>query len=220
MVLQKKSTISFIFIALLLTTTFSCRQSKRNFSTIPVDATLIPSMHTENAYLLISDSGITRYRIQAKIWDDYSNQKEPYMHCPEGFLLERFDSLFNIEFSIKADTVYYYKEKGLWRAIDNVLAKNMDGVIFETSELFFNEKVDPDTRGAIYTEKFIRIEENEGKRIQMGYGMESNASLNDFRISSYSNRITIEEKDSIASQENSSLENTNIKNSESNSDQI
>ncbi|MDL2322555.1 LPS export ABC transporter periplasmic protein LptC [Bacteroidales bacterium OttesenSCG-928-A17] len=170
---------------------FSCGGSKKDISIVEVDATLLPSMRTENASELISDSGITRYRIEADLWLVYSDVKEPYWHFPEGFHLERFDSLLNVELIIEADTVYYYQEKGLWKAINNVFIQSLEGNTVETSELFYNEKVDPDSRNAIYTDKFVRI--NQGTRVHTGNGMRSNASLSDWRMYSSSHELEIEE---------------------------
>ena len=63
---------------------------------------------------LISDSGITRYRLKAKEWQIYGKAAEPHWYFPEGIYVEKFDTLFQTEASIKADTAYYYDKKGLW----------------------------------------------------------------------------------------------------------
>jgi hypothetical protein len=141
---------------------------------------VLPDMHTEDASMLISDSGITRTRIEAKVWYVYSRSEEPYWHFSQGFYLERFDSLFNVEFSIRADTVYNYQKTSIWRAINNVLVISSEGNSLETSELFFDQKAKPGSREAIYTDKFVRI--TEGNRLYTGYGLKSNTSLSDWVI--------------------------------------
>lgn len=148
-------------------------------------------MRTENASVLISDSGITRYKIDAGLWLTFYNAEEPYSYFPEGFHLERFDSLHNVELILKADTVYYYDKKGLWRAVNNVFIQNLDGNTVETSELYYNEKANPNSTDAIYTDKFVRI--NQETRIHTGYGMRANAALSDLRIYSSGHEIEIEE---------------------------
>ena len=180
-----------MFVCLLAITAFSCGQSKKNRSIVSIDTGIRPNMHTEGVSTLISDSGIVRYRIETEIWDTYSGIEEPYSYFPEGFYLERFDSLFNIEFIIQADTVYYYPKKGLWQAINNVFIKNIDGHTVETSELFFDEKAEPGSREAIYTDKFVRI--NEGNRMHSGYGLKSNSSLSDWVIYRSSHEVEYNE---------------------------
>jgi Ethanolamine utilization protein len=182
-----------LLVCLLAITTFSCGKSKKNLSIVSIDTGIRPDMHTEGVSTLISDSGIVRYRIETEIWDTYSNIEEPYSYFPEGFYLERFDSLFNIEFIIQADTVYYHQKKGLWQAINNVFIKNIDGHTVETSELFFDEKAEPGSREAIYTDKFVRI--NEGNRMHSGYGLKSNSSLSDWVIYQSSHEVEYNETD-------------------------
>ena len=159
-----------------------------------MDSDSLPTIHTKNLSSLISDStGIVRYRVEADISNVYSNREEPYTHFPEGIYLERFDSLLNIELIIKADTAYYYEKKGLWRAVNNVFIQNQEGHTVETSELFLNEKADRDSREAIYTDKFIKI--NQGNRITSGQGMQSNISFTDWRIYQSSHEMEVEDKE-------------------------
>ena len=54
--------------------------------------------------------------------------------------MEKFDTLFNIEASLKADTAYNYEKKGLWKLIGNVRVENLEGKKFETSLLFGTRK--------------------------------------------------------------------------------
>jgi len=155
-----------------------------------MDIEVLPDMRTENASILISDSGITRTRIEAKVWDVFSRSEEPYWYFPQGFYLERFDSLFNVEFSIRADTVYNYQKTSIWRAVNNVLVINTEGNSLETSELFFNQKAEPGSKEAIYTDKFVRI--TEGNRLYTGYGLKTNTSLSDWAIYQFGGEFEFE----------------------------
>lgn len=157
----------------------ACGKEKK-ISTVSVDVSEIPSMHTENGYSLISDSGVTRYSLEYKVWDMYSNAKEPYWYFPEGVYLEKFDSLFRAEGSIKADTAYYYEIKGMWRLRGNVFIRNLDGNTFSTAELYWNEKEPPNSINSIYTDSFVRID--LGDRIIMGNGMRTNQYMTEYYI--------------------------------------
>lgn len=169
---------------------------------VSVDAKLIPLMHTEDVSTLISDSGITRYHLEAKIWDSFSNAEEPYWYFPKGISVERFDSLLNIEGSIKADTAYYFEKKELWQLIGHVFVKNMEGRTFETSELFWNQAADPNSLDAFYTQEFVTITEPNGNVTFGRTGFRSNQSLSTVRLFSVGADLNVEEqtdmqKDSI-----------------------
>ena len=47
--------------------------------------------------------------------------------------MEKFDTLFQTEASIKADTAYYYDKKGLWELIGNVEVESLQGEHFAVS---------------------------------------------------------------------------------------
>lgn len=176
-----------------------------------MDAEAIPMIHTEDLSTLISDSGITRYRLEAQIWDVYSNEENPYWHFPEGMYVERFDSLLNVEGSIKADTAYNFKKKALWQLIGNVFVKNMEGRTFETEELFWKEESDPNSLSAFYTDKFVKITEANGDVRYGRKGFRSNQSMSDIVLLSFGGDMSVDEsanveadkiqKDSIQSHE-------------------
>ena len=87
---------------------------------------------------LISDSGITRYRIKAPEWLIYENAKEPLLVFPEGLYVEKFDSVFAPEALIQGDTATYFKNKQLWRLDKNVRIENTKQEVFLTSQIFWD----------------------------------------------------------------------------------
>ena len=66
----------------------------------------LPMMKTLGVTTLISDSGVTRYRVNTEEWLMFDRKKPSYWAFEKGVYLEQFDSIFNIEASIKADTAY------------------------------------------------------------------------------------------------------------------
>ncbi|MDR0680879.1 MAG: LPS export ABC transporter periplasmic protein LptC [Dysgonamonadaceae bacterium] len=182
MVLQTKTSVTLIFWSCLLT--ISCSQGNK-MSAIEVDAQTLPLTHAENILSLISDSGITRYRLQTKVWDVYSKANTSYWHFPKGIYLEKFDSLFNVVGSVKSDTAYYFEDKELWKLIGNVYIVNQEGDKFETSELFWKRSEPAWSRNSIYTDKFVRIE--RGDQIITMKGLRSNQLMDDYVF--YSNAI-------------------------------
>ena len=71
------------------------------------DAAEVPTLRTLDVMTLISDSGVTRYRINALEWLMYENAQEPYWYFPRGLHVEKFDSVFATEALIQGDTAIY-----------------------------------------------------------------------------------------------------------------
>jgi LPS export ABC transporter protein LptC len=124
---------------------------------------------------LISDSGITRYKLITKKWQVFDGGKESYWFFPEGIYLERFDSLSNVEAVVFADTAWNYVDKQLWKLKGNVDAQNMAGEKFFSDELFWDQR-----QQRIYSDKYIEI--LKGETELKGYGFESNQEMTEYRI--------------------------------------
>jgi hypothetical protein len=134
-----------------------------------------PVIHTENVMTLISDSGVTRYRIKARVWDVYDKARDPYWFFPEKIYVEKFDSLFSVEGSIvadtasvkgsiEADTAYFYKLKHLWRLVGNVKVLNLEGDTFRTAELFWDQR-----SAQLYTDSFVRVQRTDDEVTGIGF---------------------------------------------------
>lgn len=102
------------------------------------------------------------------------------------FILEKFDSLFHIDASIKADTAYYYEKKKLWELRSNVHIRSQRGDKFDTDLLFWDEKQE-----RVYSDKFIRIEQED--KIITGYGFESNQQMTEYQIYNNTGIFTVED---------------------------
>jgi hypothetical protein len=170
----------------------SCNKTNSNFQIVPVDVKTLPVSRTEDVLSLISDSGITRYRLKAKVWEVYTYPEE-YWYFPEKIYIEQFDSLLNVEGSIEADTAYYFKKKGLWQAIGNVTVKNLEGTTFETSELFWNLNVPAGSREAIYTHRLAKVTRANGDYQYGRLGFKSDMYLNDPWLYSVSGEMSVNE---------------------------
>lgn len=160
---------------MLLSFTTSCGGDVKEIVAVSFDPETSYTMKTTDVSDLISDSGITRYRIKAKEWLMFDKAKEPYWYFPKGFYFEKFDSLFQAEVSIIADTAYNYKKKRLWKLIGNVKVKSQEGKKFETSLLFWDQEQEK-----IYSDQYIRIEEVD--KVVTGIGFESNQDMTQYKI--------------------------------------
>lgn len=85
-----------------------------------VDVAHTPTMLTRDVETLISDSGVTRFRIVTPIWYVYDEVEEPYWRFPEGLNLEKFDNFFRREATVEADSATYLKNRQIWQLDGNV----------------------------------------------------------------------------------------------------
>ena len=198
--------ITAAFLAAVMFVLFpACSGKNKNLAeAIPENDTL-PSMTSLGVTTLISDSGITRYKIIAEEWSIFDKKEPPYWAFEKGVYLEKFDSLFHIDASIEADTAYYYEKKKLWELKGNVRIQSQKGDKFSTSQLFWNEK-----DKNIYSDKFIQIEQED--KLLTGYGFESNQELTEYEIKNTTGIFTVEDQPAtVPSQPTDSIPNDSIK---------
>ena len=183
----------------------ACSGNNKNLADAIAENDTLPSMTSLGVTTLVSDSGITRYKIVTEEWLIFDKKNPPYWAFEKGVYLEKFDTLFRIDASIKADTAYYYEKKKLWELKGNVQILSQRGDKFETQQLFWDEK-----KEKVYSDKFIRIEQ-EDKSIT-GYGFESNQELTEYEIKNTTGMFTIEDNAVVTStQQTDSLHNNSIK---------
>ena len=101
--------------------------------------------------------------------------------------MEKFDTLFHIDASIKADTAYYYEKKKIWELRSNVQIQSQRGDKFETELLFWDEKEEK-----VYSDKFIQISQED--KVITGYGFESDQNLTEYQIKNTTGVFTVEDK--------------------------
>lgn len=153
----------------------ACGSTETETVDIQFDPETTPSMTTDSVTTLISDSGITRYKLVADVWEVFDKAEEPFWYFPGGIYLERFDSLFQVEATIYADSAWNYTDKRLWRLKGNVDIRNMQGEMFLSDELFWDQKEEK-----VYSDKYIEIK--RGDTELKGYGFESNQAMTEYRV--------------------------------------
>lgn len=140
-----------------------------------IDVSATPTMLTRNVETLISDSGITRFRITAPVWYVYDEAENPVWRFPESLLLERFDDKMNVEATVTSDSATYFKDRQLWRLDGHVNISNTAGEKFLTNQLFWDQ-----SQHKVYSDSFIHIERID-KTLE-GYGFTSNEQLTRYTI--------------------------------------
>ncbi len=149
-----------------------------------------PRLKVDEITTIISDSGITRYRIIAKVWCVYDKTDEPYWDFPQGLHLERFDEFYNTDAKIDCKRARYFESRRVWELNDSVRATNIEGDQFETQQLFWSQN---DER--IYSDSAIVVTQRD-KKI-MGEGFESNQSMTRYTIRKTKGIIPIETEDEL-----------------------
>lgn len=160
---------------MLLLFSASCAKEVKEVVEVAFDPETTYTMKTTDVSTLISDSGITRYRLNAKEWLMFGKAADPHWYFPEGIYVEKFDTLFQSEFNVKSDTAYFYDKRGLWELIGNVKVRNVEGEHFETEQLFWDQKTE-----RVYSDKFMRIEQKD--KTITGIGFESNQNMTQYKI--------------------------------------
>ena len=161
---------------LILCFLISCGSDKKEYVNAPLDNETMPSMRDDSVTMLISDSGLIKYKLITKDWEFFENAKDPHWYFPEGIYVEQFDTSFQKQTSLKADTAWNFTLRKLWRLKGNVFIENIQGETFSTDELFWDEK-----EQKFYSDKYIEIKRPE-KLMLKGIGFESNLNMTQYRI--------------------------------------
>lgn len=152
-----------------------CREEDKEIIPGSVDPETTPTVTTADVVMLVSDSGITRYRIITPLWLMYEEASQPKWRFPNGLKIEKFDPNFKVDASIECDSATYFKDQQLWRLDGYVDVNNLQGEKFLTEQLFWNQRTQK-----IYSDSFIHIVRSE--RVIEGYGFESNEQMTNYHV--------------------------------------
>ena len=170
-VYHKNASITIVLGAMVMLLLFSsCSGKKKELGDAITERDSMAVMDTRGVTTLVSDSGVTRYRINTEEWLVFDRKNPPYWAFEKGVYLEKFDSIFQVEASIKADTAYFFNKEELWKLMGNVHIQNLKGEQFDTELLYWDQRTQ-----RIYSDEFIRIEQPD--RIITGHGFESNQQM-------------------------------------------
>ena len=166
--------ITIAFGAVVMLLLFSaCSGRHKDLGNAITERDSLPVMDTKGVMTLISDSGVTRYRINTEEWLVFDRKNPPYWAFEKGIYLEKFDSIFNVDASIQADTAYYYEKQKLWKLMSNVHIQNLKGEKFDTDLLYWDQN-----KHRVYSDQRIRIEQPD--QIIYAIGFESDEQLNKY----------------------------------------
>ena len=153
----------------------ACKKNEPDKIEAIKDRSAIPIIHATEITTLISDSGVTRYRISAPNWDDFDKSSQPYWEFKDGIHLEKFNLDLKVDANIHSQYARFNKNDQLWELRGKVKATNLQGELFETEQLFWNQREE-----RIYSDSLIKI--TQVSHIITGIGFESNQSMTKYLI--------------------------------------
>lgn len=152
-----------------------CRDEARPGVTGNIDPEVTPTMMTRDVETLISDSGITRYRIVSPLWLVYDEAEVPRWRFPRKLHLEKFDDVLRVVATVDCDSATYYKSRQLWQLDGNVHIENALKEKFLTNQLFWDQRTHK-----VYSDSFIHIEKPD--RTLEGYGFTADERMTSYTI--------------------------------------
>jgi len=184
------STIFMVVVMLFFMVACSSKEEADKIGAI-VDRSALPQLHATEITTVISDSGITRYRISASRWDVYDKASKPYWDFPNGIHFEKFDANLKVDANIHSQYARFNENEQLWELKGKVKAMNLQGELFETEQLFWNQREE-----RMYSDSLIKI--TQVSQIITGIGFESNQNMTRYTIRKVVGIIAYSEKDSTA----------------------
>ena len=165
-----------VLLLLICFSVYSCAKKEvRHRASAIADRKAMPALAGDEVTTLISDSGITRYRIKAKKWLVYDKADTPYWEFPEGVYLEKFNLNLEADATVEADYAYYNEPAQRWMLRGNVQAVNLQGEKFETPLLYWDQPSE-----SVYSDSSIVITREAS--IIIGVGFRSNQEMTQYTI--------------------------------------
>ncbi len=175
----KKQIRALCIVFLVLAVYVGCSHSKPITDGRIDDRQKTPSLTALDISTVISDSGITRYRITTPEMLIFDRDERSNWSFPKGLHFERFDETYKVNAQIDCRWAIYYDKERLWILKDSVRCTNIEGEKFETDLLNWDEQ-----NQRIYSDAPITI--TKATMIIYGTGFESNQMMTKYRI----NKVT------------------------------
>lgn len=135
---------------------FSCTEQKEHTAPAVYDRDSAALMTSYGINMLISDSGVIKYRIvtERSIVNQNINPKRTIFD--KGVFLTQFDEKFHVQSYIQADTAYRYDELKIFELRGRVRISTKDGMKFRGEELFWDQN-----KHEYYSNKYSYLETPE-----------------------------------------------------------
>lgn len=185
--LIKNHITTAILVVVVLFFALSCTNNEVEKIDAVLDRAAMPRFHATEITTVISDSGITRYRISAPQWDVFDRANQPYWEFPAGIHFERFDENLKVDANIHSKYAKFNENEQLWELKGNVRMTNIRGELFETEHLFWNQREE-----RIYSDTIVKI--TQAKHIINAIGFESNQQMTKYMFRETRGIFPVEDK--------------------------
>jgi LPS export ABC transporter protein LptC len=150
------------------------------------DRAKLPQLQASDITTVISDSGVTRYRISTSKWNVYDRAPQPYWEFPEGIHFEKFDENLKVDANIHSKYGRFNIYEKIWELKGNVRMMNIKGELFETEQLFWNQG-----QQRIYSDSVVKITQETS--IIYAVGFESNEQMTKYLFKSTKGIFPVED---------------------------
>jgi LPS export ABC transporter protein LptC len=179
----------FSVIIIILACVAGCSKEQKEIIGAIEDRSATPRMRADSVTTIISDSGITRYRISAPVWFIYDYDKqEPFWDFPQGIHCERFDQTLKVDMNIHADSAKFFENRQLWELKNNVRVTNIEGSVFVTEQMFWDQRAE-----RIYSDSLITITRADGLKFVGQNGFFANQQLTKYTLINSKANIPVKE---------------------------
>ena len=166
-----------VFLSVMAFFFISCKEEVKSTVDLHYDADKVPSLNTDSVTMLISDSGLIRYKVIAKTWEIFDRAKDPHWFFPDGLYVEQFDTIFSIVATVKADTAWNFTSKKLWQLKGHVVIRNKLGETFKSEELFWDQR-----QQKVYSNKYVEVFRPDKMTLHGMGGFEANQQMTEYRF--------------------------------------
>lgn len=179
---MRKHIIHIAFFWIYLLSAISCSETRSVDDMALYEGPVLELSDIESYY---SDSAVVRIKMVAPKQLEFENNDSEF---PEGLYLEFYDKNGTLSSTLEANYAYKYNKEDKWRALRNVIVKNIENnEELHTEELFWEPQ-----KELVYTNKFVRIETED--QILMGEGMEASQDFSWWRILDARGTISLDEE--------------------------
>lgn len=130
----------------------ACQERQEHIAPAVNPKDSVSTMVTYGVNMLVSDSGMMKYRIVAECWEVNQAKNPSRWIFEKGLFLEQFDPKFHVEAYIQCDTAYYFDQEKLWELRGRVRVRNIEGLHFSSEELFWDQN-----KHELYSYKYSRL---------------------------------------------------------------
>lgn len=136
----RHSALGAVAAILFCSAAVGCTEQKEHTAPAIRERDSVSTMTSYGVNSLISDSGVMKYRIVAERWEVNEKRNPPRQIFPRGIFFEQFDEKFHVEAYVQADTAFYFNVQKLWHLIGNVRVRTVDGLRFNSEELYWDQE--------------------------------------------------------------------------------